>query len=259
MAGPREIAVARRWFRLRGRHPTETQDALIVATPAFPDTWDANFALAKPRADPPRLIKALDAAMEHSKWRVVMSDVLTDPGVDAALAMTGFEQGSPTIEMLLTDDPARHRSLPAIETVPVESEADWSRLEHLVRIDHDEGRRTGDTSAALSRGLIAAMRTAARPGDYEIIRMGGRDIGYGLALACPGGLGLIEHLFTAPEARGRGAMTAFIVHAVERLRRQGCSGTFLDAHAHDTPRFLYQRLGFVPIALNRCWARRLSS
>ncbi len=60
MAGPREITVARRWFRLLGRHPVETPDAQIVATPAFPDTWDANFALAKPRADPSRLIKALD-------------------------------------------------------------------------------------------------------------------------------------------------------------------------------------------------------
>lgn len=259
MAGPREIAVARRWFRLLGRRPAETQDALIVATPAFPDTWDANFALAKPGADPQRLIGALDAAMEHSIWRVVMSDALTDPEIDAALAMTGFAQGSPTIEMLLTGEPARHRPSPAIETVPVESEADWSRLEHLVRIDHAEGRRTGDTSAALSRGLIAAMRTAARPGDYEIIRMGGSDIGYGLALACPGGLGLIDHLFTLPAARGRGAMTAFITHAVARLRKQGCSGIFLDAHAHDTPRFLYRRLGFVPIALNRCWARRLSA
>jgi hypothetical protein len=32
---------------------------------------------------------------------------------------------------------------------------------------------------------------------------------------------------------------------------------FLDAHAHDTPKRLYARLGFAPIAVTRTWVKRV--
>ena len=72
---------------------------------------------------------------------------------------------------------------------------------------------------------------------------------------CPNGLGLIENLFTKPAHRGRGLMSAFIIEAARRLRAAGCDAVFLDAHAHDTPKRLYRRLGFAPVALTRTWVR----
>jgi hypothetical protein len=51
-------------------------------------------------------------------------------------------------------------------------------------------------------------------------------------------------------------MSGFIADAARRLRAQGCDAVFLDAHAHDTPKHLYARLGFAPVALTRTWVRQ---
>lgn len=75
---------------------------------------------------------------------------------------------------------------------------------------------------------------------------------------CPDGLGLIENLFTLSDQRGRGLMSSFIVAAAARLRAAGCDAVFLDAHARDTPKRLYARLGFQPVAVTRTWARQVN-
>ena len=249
------IAAARRWFRLCGCQPTETADATIVATPADPNVWDANFALPKPGADPAALIAALDAAMPHSRWRIVYTDALTEPATVAALALGGVTQGPPIIEMHTTGNIAPPHPPPPITLQIVETSDDWAAMAPLVRIDHSEGKRTGQISEAVSDGLLAAMRDRVPAGSYALIRLDGAPVGYGLMLACPGRLGLLENLFTLPEARGRGVMSAFITAAASRLRAQGCDGIFLDALSEESAKQLYARLGFQPVALTHRWSR----
>lgn len=249
------IAAARRWFRLCGYQPIETTDATIVATPTDPDLWDANFALDKPGANPAALIAALDAAMAHSRWRVVYTDVLTEPAMLAALALAGFTQGPPLIEMHAPGDLCPPHPLPAISLQTVETADDWAAMASLVRIDHDEGKRTGQISEAISDGLIARMRSRVPAGSFALIQRDGVAVGYGMMLACPGRLGMLENLFTLPEARGRGVMSAFIVAAASRLRAQGCDGIFLDALSEESAKQLYARLGFQPVALTHRWSR----
>lgn len=194
------VAAARRWFRLGGYQRIETADATIVATPADPDVWDANFALPKPGADPAALLAALDAAMPHSKWRIVHTDVQTEPRILAALALAGFDQSPPVIEMFAGGTIGSAHPLPAISVQPVASADDWAVMAPLVRIDHEEGRRTGQISDAVSHGLITAMRDRVPAGSYALIWLDGTTVGYGLMLACPGRLGLLENLFTLPHA-----------------------------------------------------------
>ena len=52
-------------------------------------------------------------------------------------------------------------------------------------------------------------------------------------------------------------MSAFIVAATARLREEGCDAVFLDAHAGDTPKHLYARLGFAPVAVTRTWVKEV--
>ncbi len=257
MADAAAIARARRWFRLCGHHPIETPHATIVATPADPDVWDANFALAKPGADPARLIAALDAAMGHSRWRVVQADLLTDPDMPAALALSGFTQGPPLIEMATHAVQAPAARAP-ITLDTVTSDADWTEMIAMVRIDHAEGRRTGTITEDVSAGLITLMRERVPAGSFALIRLNGEAAGYGLMLACPGGLGLLENLFTLPAMRGRGIMSAFIAQASARLSAQGCATIFLDALAGEQAKHLYARLGFRPVAITNCWTRRIA-
>ncbi len=257
MTTARRVAAARRWFRLLGHAPITHAGATIIAAPWAPDVWDANFVTADEGADPTAVIAALDAQMGHSRWRVINADVLNDAAFEAAIALADFRQGAPIIEMLASGPVASSRPLPPIAVRPVSTEADWHALAALVRIDHAEGKRTGELSDTVGEGLIEVMRRRAPPSEFLIIALDGSDVGYGMIVACPGGLGLIESLFTIPQARGQGVMSAFIVTATDRLRAQGCDGIFLDAHAEDRPKQLYASLGFEPVAIARRWARQI--
>ena len=246
-------------FRLLGSAPVRAGGAAIVVTPDSPNVWDANFALPDTDADPDKLMTTLDEAMVHSDWRVVVADALTGPDMEAALALAGYTPGVTTIEMLAPSPISSTHPLPAISLRAVDSEEDWSAMIPLVRADHVEGKRTGNLSDSVSDGLIAAMRRRAVACDYSFIVLDGTNIGYGMTANCPSKLGLIEELFTLPEARGRGVMSAFLVMAAERLRAQGCDGVFLDAHADGTPKVLYARLGFRPVSITRKWVRDVTA
>lgn len=250
------IAAARRWFRLLGHAPTRDGGATIVATPAYPDTWSANFALADSDADPATVLAALDRQFARGGWQTLIADALTAPGIEAALALADYACRVETIEMLARGPIAAPQSLPAIATRAVRSGDDWASFDALVAVDHAEGRRTGAIDAPVAAGLLAAMHARPAPCDYRLILVDGAAVGYGLTVACPGGLGLIEELFTLPDHRGRGIMSAFIAAAVEWLREGGCDAVFLDAHSADTPKRLYHRLGFAPVALSRTWVRQ---
>ena len=113
--------------------------------------------------------------------------------------------------------------------------AQWDRFAALVERDHLEGKRTGDHDEAVAAGLLDGMRARMGPCRYWLLGADGVDAGYGMTARCPNGLGLIENLFTLPDRRGRGLMSAFIVAAADRLRAEGCDAVFLDAHVHDTP------------------------
>lgn len=258
MPAAADVATARRWFRLLRRQPIVTESAVILATREMPDVWDANCAFALPGAQPDQLLQSLDSAMAHTPWRAVVSDALTEPAIEAGLALAGFTQGPPVIEMLATGPVASPRPLPTVELQQVSTDSTWHELADLIRIDHAEGKRTGPLNEAAGEGLITMMRQRT-PDAFSLILLNGEVAGYGMMIACPGGLGLIESLFTLPHARGRGLMSAFIVSAAAQLRRAGCDRVFLDAHAHDTPRLLYHRLGFSPVAVWRYWTRHVGA
>lgn len=173
----------------------------IVATPAHPTTWDGNFVIAGPGVEAAAVFAALE---RFGGWQVVQVDCLTDPGVEAALALAGFEAATTLIEMI-ADTVASPLPLPAVDLLPV-GEPEWGRFAVLVEADHREGKRTGKHDAAVAAGLLVGMRARLGTCAYWLLVEDGIDAGYGMTAVCPNGLGLIEHLFTLPERRGRGLM-----------------------------------------------------
>lgn len=223
----------------------------IVATPAHPATWDANFVMAGPGVGAAAVFAALET---FDRWQVVEVDVLTDPEVEAALALAGFAAASTLIEMV-AKEVAAPLPVPAVTSVPVDA-SNFATLAALIEVEQGEGRQDGRADPAVTAGLIAARRGRMEACDYWLIHAGGDALGYGMTAVCPNGLGLIENLFTLRAHRGRGLMSGFIVEAARRLQAEECDGLFLDAHANDTPKHLYARLGFRPVALTRTWTRR---
>lgn len=252
------VATARRWFKRLSYDPVEDGAVTVVDTPAFPDSWDANWAQPAPHVHAQAVS---DALLRHrhpgSRWQVVATDCLCDPSVEAALALADFSEGASIIEMLAGGPLASPHPLPPIEVEAV-GDADWRTFAALVEADHREGKRTGGHDPQVAAGLLDGMRRRLGPCAFWLIHHQGSVAGYGMTAVCPNGLGLIEHLFTLPARRGRGLMSAFIVAASERLREAGCDAIFLDAHAYDRPKHLYLQLGFMPVAVTRTWVRDLS-
>lgn len=250
------VAAARRWCRRSGLDPVEAGGVTIVAMPAHPDTWEANFVCAGRGVSPDAVLAALDGHFAHSPWRVAQVDCLTDPAVEAALALAGFRAGNTLIEMAARDVAPPH-PLPAVELRRV-GDAEWAGFAALVDADLREGKRTGELGEGAAAGLLAVMRRRMETCTLWLLDEGGVAVGYGMTAHCPNGLGLIESLFTLPEHRGRGLMSGFIAEAARRLRAAGCDAMVLDAHAHDGPKRLYARLGFAPVAVTRTWVKRVA-
>lgn len=65
----------------------------------------------------------------------------------------------------------------------------------------------------------------------------------------------VEDVYTRPEARGRGHARALVSHTAALAAAQGHTTVFLVADDDDTPKALYERLGFAPThRLVRCVA-----
>lgn len=58
----------------------------------------------------------------------------------------------------------------------------------------------------------------------------------------------VEDVYTAPEARGGGHARALVTHASDVARAEGHELIFIVADDDDTPKDLYARLGFDPLA-----------
>lgn len=250
------VAEARRWFRLLGHVPRRVPGGIVVITPEHPETWDVNFLISDNDALPEDVLAALDGHFPSGGPRVLHVDSLTPPAVEAAVALAGYVQEVHTLEMVARDVLGAVLPLPRIALSEVSRTHDLQQLEALVQADHLEGARTGQIDDAVAAGLMANMRRHSTIARYRLIIFEGMTVGYGLAVACPNGLGLIENLFVLPQWRKRGVMSAFL-HAADRLLRDaGCNAVFLDAHVHDRPKHLYARLGFAPVALNRTWVQQ---
>lgn len=247
-ADARRVAQARRWFRKVGYDAVLADGVTLVKTPEHPSTWEANWVMADPGTGPTAVLTALDRHFARG-WQVVHADALTEPAVEAALALAGFSAEGALIEMVAATVTPAH-PVPPIGLDPV-GEAEWPRFARLAAIDAAEARHDVDVVA----GLLDARHRRLAGCSLWLLTEGGEDIGFGFTAACPNGLGLIEHLFTLPHHRRRGVMSGFIAEATRRLLSEGCEAVFLDAHAHDTPKRLYKRLGFQPVALARSWVR----
>lgn len=77
----------------------------------------------------------------------------------------------------------------------------------------------------------------------------------GCIAAWPGddGIGLIEDVFVHPRHRRTGVATDLLRHAVGHARARGAGPVVIGAEVGDTPKHLYARFGFQPVAVARSY------
>jgi len=238
----------------------ETDLCGIVADLAHPDLWDANHAdnvTAESEAEVDAVLAAMDAHLGHSDWRIVHTDCFTPEPFLARLAYLGFVERPVVVQMLCVHlAPVRDAGA---EIVEISDEAGWQALTALVRRDVEEGKRTGhlDLGDDFADSMIASYRAKAPHYRFRLARLDGQAVGYGAMAAAPNGLGMIEDLFTLPEARGRGIASSLIAYFDRSMRAAGCVGVFLGALAGEEAKSLYFKLGFQPVMLARSWVKNV--
>ena len=84
-----------------------------------------------------------------------------------------------------------------------------------------------------------------RPLAYALLVDGGRD-------------GMLEDVYTTPEARGRGLSTAAIAAVLHAARAERHEAVFVPTAAEDGAGPLYERLGFSPLAVQHHFSRQAS-
>jgi GNAT superfamily N-acetyltransferase len=105
--------------------------------------------------------------------------------------------------------------------------------------------------------MWAAHRRKQPPVEFWLAYEGERAIGYFNAWEGVGGMGQVEDLFVHPDYRKRGVATALIHHCVARARAKGAGPVVIVADPTDTPKNVYARLGFRPVAVVSHYLKRL--
>ena len=258
----RTIAEAYRWQRRLGATLIEERYCYIVSSPPCPEVWDLNHAdkvTAATELETEAVFAAMDHCLAHTPWRVVHADCFTPDAFLARLALEGFCERPPTIQMALrgelTDRGAR------VDLHPVQTDADWQALLGLLVANHGEGSASGnlDLPPGFSADMLSGFRAKGPQYQFYLAMSDGAPAAYGACAKAPNGAGMIEDLFTLPSARRRGIATGMIAAFADQLRASGCQPVFLGALANDKPKRLYARLGFRPITLARAWVRNNGS
>jgi len=109
----------------------------------------------------------------------------------------------------------------------------WAKGEEEVRDAREADRRmfAGTPTRAF------ATFEQGRPLAYALLLDGGRD-------------GMLEDVYTTPEARGRGLATGVIAAVLHAARAERHEVVFVPTDAEGGARALYERLGFAPRAIS---------
>ena len=109
----------------------------------------------------------------------------------------------------------------------------WASGEQEIRDAHEADRRL--FSGTPTRAFATFER--GRPLAYALLLDGGRD-------------GMLEDVYTTPEARGRGLAAAVIAAVLHAARAERHELVFVPTDAGGRARSLYERMGFEPLAID---------
>jgi len=242
------------YFEL-GNESFERAGGLFVRNPDCPTIYDANQVATVRGVETSGQINDLLAEVEQvflgSAHRKLRCDPLTPPAFEARLVAEGYTVSS-ELQMLLEGE-LRTRPREA-QIRPVETDEDWSTLERLTRLDHEEmcrRRKVPLYAERVTREMVTARRAKAPTLRFWLAREDATDCAFLSSWPGIDGVGQVENLFTHPEFRGRGIATALIACCVEDARERGAGPILIGAEPEDTPKAMYAALGFRPTLMVR--------
>jgi GNAT superfamily N-acetyltransferase len=186
-------------------------------------------------------------------FRRVLVDPDTPPEAEAYLALHDWHLD---MQLLLVLPESAQVEEPTLRVRPIVDDAGWSEIHRLFRIDHlEEDARLGRPARSEQTTAAAvAVRRSLGPGVTYLLAERSGEVA-GCIAYWPGedGTGLIEDVFVEPRHRGAGVATDLLRHAVRSARDRGAGPVVIGAEVGDTPKHLYARFGFRPVAVARSY------
>jgi GNAT superfamily N-acetyltransferase len=246
----RALAVDRGFLAL-GHHSVVADGARFVRDPRMPAIHDANFVTDVTAATPDdiaRLLARVEREFAGVSHRQFLLDGTTPAGVEATLRQRGYRH---TASLCLVLQQALRGAEPVHDVRPVGDEAGWSAYGRLKQRDWDErAARLGLRDLEwIGLQMVLEHRAKAPQVQYWLAWLDGAPRGFLASWPGLDGLGQVEDLYVEPEVRHRGLATALIHRGVADCRARGAGPVLIVADADDTPKHMYDAMGFAPVAV----------
>ncbi len=223
-----------------------------------PQVWDSNHIFNVSTENFSRLSLFADDVFAHCDHRTIRITPNSPPALVAYLVLSDYIERDATLQLVLSG-PIQNRLPTKAEIHPVMSDEDWRNLFALVRANHSDAARQGAPLAEeVTLGMIESYRRKAPVCQFFLAYRDGAPCAYGSSLAAPSGMGMVEDLFTLPEMRRQGLASAMIAHCVGHARSLGSEDILIGAHAEESPKYLYHKLGFEPVCITRTYGKNVA-
>ena len=235
------VAFGRETLRRCADRTDEWEHGILLRTPSLEQVWTINSAIAVGPPPPELSFGDVDALL-HREYPGRYSSVVLEEGAPAEAIEAGARGRGWRIEhelyMALHRDADRGGDVSVVREVEA-AEAHglierWN-AEELADHDDEELRQVGEYNDREWRAR--PTRTLVTEDGLATTRVFAED-----------DVAQIEAVYTAPEARGRGYARSLLTRAIEIAREGDPQLIFIVADDDDTPKELYARLGFDPLA-----------
>ncbi len=225
--------------------------SIFVRQRETPDIYDANHVTRIQARSPEaigELFAATDREFQSAGHRRFDVDYRTPPEFVARLLLDGGYERSDSLISVLEGE--LRSEAPTCDIRPMNSDADWEAFWELMFmdwVDHHE-RIKRPVKEEVARRMWQAKRLKTPPVRYWLAYEGKKAVAYLNSWEGVGDLGQVEDLFVHPEYRKRGIATSLLHHCVAQCRANGAGPIVIAADPTDTPKNIYARLGFRPVA-----------
>jgi ribosomal protein S18 acetylase RimI-like enzyme len=235
-----------------GNEVSERYGATFIYNGSLPRVRDANHVRdirSANRAELEALLATVYqvyAGVPHRRFDI---DPFTPPHVETYLNLSGYQQSSALVMALDGEPGGRPADVPIS---PVQTEEDRSALRDLLVMFN--APYYGETLAQ----LVTVHLTTRSSITWWLAKRDDQPAGF-LSGWIHSDLCFLEDLFVHPDFRNRGIATALIHRVTRELRSQGGGMAFLQADPNDTPKNMYRRMGFQPVAVLREYWRDIEA
>ena len=235
-----------------GNEVFEAAGATFVRSTDTPHIYDANHVTkvhARTPAEIDDLLAAIDREFQHAGHRRFDVDHRTPPELVARLAQEGGYERDDALILLLEGE--LQGSAPPCDIRPMLTDADWETYWELMLQDWNEhqARLKRNVSEEIARQMWRAKKRKQPPVQYWLAYEGERAVAYFNSWEGVDGIGQVEDLFTHPDYRKRGIATALLHHCIAQSRAYGAGPVVIVADPTDTPKNIYARMGWRPVAM----------